>query len=216
MKFLQILFVFACVLYASKNETTNINKPELILENNKRILKQIDEEQQNLIGLKAAFEALQKEKEEQNAKKQKELEQILKSIEDEKNKNQELLDKIDESLKKLNELTNEKIITSFSKMKEGPAATILDAMETVEAANILRFLEPKKMGQILAKMPPQKAAQISLIISNNQLFDNSKEEEKKEDKNEKNTDKDKKDETSQPNQKDKDRLKELSKTMANQ
>lgn len=213
MRFLTIT-LFACLLFA--NEQTNaeyINKQELLLKHNQKILKQIDEAKQELEAFKAAFNALQKEKEEQNLKKQQELEKILKSIEEEKQKNQDLLDKIQENVKQLSELTNEKVITSFSKMKEGPAATILDAMEPNEAANILRFLEPKKMGQILAKMPPQKAAQISLLISNNNTNKpQSKEQEEikepqitKESQNQ--------EQPKQIPQEQKDKLKELSKIM---
>ena len=74
---------------------------------------------------------------------------------------------IEENKKILEDIKNAKLTKltqSYSKMRAGNAAKILQNMKPKDALEILQRLKPKIMAKILSKMDPAKAAILTKMM----------------------------------------------------
>lgn len=125
---------------------------------------ELDEARQNLQSFKAAFLALQKQKEEALNKKQADINATLAKIEKIKAENAEILRKTQEHLSTINKKTTGKLTEIYSQMKAKVVAAILSDMDEDDATKMLLSLKPRAVAGIISKMDPKKAAQLSLLL----------------------------------------------------
>ncbi len=168
MKLIFILLLNTLSLFALQTsdktyECTQIfqeRKEELILE-----LDRIDEQRQALDALKIATDELLNTKQVKVDKKISEVLEKEQLILAKEKKIKKLLEENQAVLKEIKELKMDKVAQTFSKMKPGSAATILNGMDTNQSVKILSSLKPKTVGKILSKMDPSKASTITVELT---------------------------------------------------
>lgn len=148
---------------AQTNEEQYLSTKKQELENQ---IREFDEAKQALEAYRASFEALQKEKLEDLAKKQADLNATLEKIEQTKQENERILRQSEANLQSINEKTQGRIKEIYSQMKDGAIADVLSQMDAEEASKIILSLEPRKISGVLSKMQPAKASELTLLIKN--------------------------------------------------
>lgn len=174
MKKLTFIFFIVLNLYAQNN--TNIDcttlfesrKSELIKE-----LEKIDEAKQGLEAYKASLDSLSKQKKSLLDKQEADINATFTQVEKTKKEIKAMLEKNDEILKELKNMTTDKVSEAYSKMKDQAAADVLTQMGDVKAAIIMYALPPKKISTIMAKMDPKIASDITLILQKGPPFENN-------------------------------------------
>jgi flagellar motility protein MotE (MotC chaperone) len=156
------LFVLPMFVYANVVDCNKIfeeRKSELIREIDK-----IDDRQQAFEALKSATNSLLDKKEQMISQKQAEVNATLENISQKEKNIEDLIKKNKKLLADIKEAKDDKIAQMYVKMKDGPAAAILENMEPSDACNILFNLQAKKMASIMAKMDPIKASKITQLL----------------------------------------------------
>jgi len=121
-------------------------------------VEQIEEQRQAFIALKDASMNLLKKKEAKVNAKLKEVNATLAKIEQIKKQNEALVKKYQKILDDIKKASTSKLVQSYSKMRAGNAAKILQNMDTNTSLLILSKLSPKVLSKIFSKMDPDKAA----------------------------------------------------------
>jgi flagellar motility protein MotE (MotC chaperone) len=121
-------------------------------------VEQIEEQRQAFIALKDASMNLLKKKEAKVNQKLKEVNATLAKIEQIKKQNEALVKKYQKILDDIKKASTSKLVQSYSKMRAGNAAKILQNMDTNTSLLILSKLSPKVLSKIFSKMDPDKAA----------------------------------------------------------
>ena len=161
MKFFYLL-VLPVIVFADIVDCNKIfeeRKSELIREIDK-----IDERQQAFEALKSATNSLLEQKEKMIEQKQQEVNATLQQISKKEKNIEDLIKKNRKLLANIKEAKDDKIAQMYVKMKDGPAAAILENMDPSDACNILFNLQAKKMASIMAKMDPIKASKITKLL----------------------------------------------------
>jgi len=160
MKYLLLFLPF--LLFAS-----DVNKSKLvdcyeIFEQRKAELEmkieQIEEQRQAFIALKDASMNILKKKQTKVDKKFQEVNATLTKIEQTKKENEKLVKQYKKILEEIKKAQTSKIVQSYSKMRAGNAAKILQDMDMNTSLDILSKLSPKVLSKIFSKMDSQKAA----------------------------------------------------------
>ena len=141
-------------------EIFKARKSELLIE-----LERIDEQKQALSALKTATEELLKKREVKVTQDEEAVNAKLKEISQKEESVKNMLQKNEEVLKNIKEISMDKVSQTFSKMKPASAAGVLSEMDPKEAASILSSLNPKTVGTILSKMDAKKASELTLMLS---------------------------------------------------
>ena len=135
-------------------------KGELLVE-----LERLDEQRQALEALKTATDELLDKKQKSLAVKEQEVKATLAEIKQREHNAKKILEENKKLLEALNSAKMDRVSQTYSKMKAGAAAEILNDMNVSEASKILRALKPKTVGKILSKMLPKKASDITLELT---------------------------------------------------
>ena len=141
-------------------EIFKARKSELLIE-----LERIDEQKQALSALKTATEELLKKREAKVTQDEEAVSAKLKEISTKEESIKSMLQKNEEILKNIKEISMDKVSQTFAKMKPASAAGVLSEMDPKEAASILSSLNPKTVGTILSKMDAKKASELTLMLS---------------------------------------------------
>ncbi|MBK1971853.1 MotE family protein [Campylobacter sp. TTU-622] len=128
--------------------------------------KEFDEARQSLEAFKASFEALQKEKMQELATKEAEVNATLAQIDNLKKENARLLEEKQKILDTINEKTEGRVKEIYSQMKDAAVANVLSQMDAEDASKIMLSLDSRKISGILSKMDPQKASELTLLLKN--------------------------------------------------
>jgi flagellar motility protein MotE (MotC chaperone) len=161
-----LIFLIPIVLFAVDNqklldcyEIFDQKRAELEAQAEKLL-----EKQEAFEALKNTYMALMKKKEEKLKQKEKEINATLEKIEDEKKKIEELIKQNKKILEDIKNAKLTKLTQSYSKMRAGNAAKILQNMKPEDALEILQRLKPKIMAKILSKMDPNIAAKLTQMM----------------------------------------------------
>lgn len=163
-----IFLIFSGSFAASTTDCTAIfeeRKAELIME-----VEKIDEARQAAEAIKAANDALYEKKMIALKKEQTKNEEILAKIAEENRKLDEKNKKNEQLLASIEDVKNNKLSETYGKMKESPAAAILENMSRSEAASILFTLTPKKVSKIMAKMDSAVASEVTVLLKKGPPF----------------------------------------------
>ena len=147
------------------NQVFENRKQELV-----QILDNIHDEKQVLESLNEASRSVLERKEKALAEKEKRLEEQQKIIDIKTIRLNQLIVENQRILDEINELIENKIRDTYSKMSPSKAASILDTMEDSNAAEILFLLNPKVLSNVLAKMGPAKASIATKLIKDGPPF----------------------------------------------
>lgn len=134
-----------------------------------RKIEELDEAKQALESYKAAFLAIQKEKEEKNLAMLEEIKKEQDKLDEIRNNNAKILAEIRQLKNEITENKINKVSNAYAKMKDAAAAAILETMDEKEVIKIFLSLEAKKISSILAKMTPAKAGELTRLLSENKL-----------------------------------------------
>lgn len=110
-----------------------------------------------------------KEKEESLKKEEERLRVLKKDVEESIQKYTQLLDKLENILKKIEQAKDEKfdhIVRSYEAMQPEDAASRLSVLDDSMVANIMLRMKSKKVGAIMSIIEPKKAAMITREIAN--------------------------------------------------
>ncbi|TKX32890.1 MotE family protein [Campylobacter aviculae] len=167
----KVFFLIVClnvVFGAEQNceEYFEARKAQLELQT-----KEFDEARQSLEAYKASFEALQKERLEELAKKEAEVNATLAQIQSLKDQNAKLLEEQQNILSSINKKTEGRVKEIYSQMKDTAIADVLSQMDADDASKIMFSLESRKISGVLSKMDPKKASELTLLLKN---IDNNK------------------------------------------
>lgn len=132
-------------------------------------IEELDEARQALESYKAAFLAIQKEKEERNENLLAEMKKQEAKINEIRNHNAKILAEIRQLKEEIIENKANKVSQTYAKMKDASAAAILETMDENEILKIFLTLEPKKLSAILSKMTPAKAGEITKMLNDTKL-----------------------------------------------
>ncbi len=135
-------------------------KGELLVE-----LERLDEQRQALEALKTATDELLNKKQKMLTEKEQAVEAKLAEVKQHEAAIAKTLEENKKVLESLNSATMDRVSQTYSKMKAGAAAQILNDMNVSESSKILRALKPKTVGKILSKMEPKKASEITLELT---------------------------------------------------
>lgn len=176
-KFLFIYFLFLGIMFAddSSNNTDNViycnkifeqRKNEIVLEvqnleQQKRLMTSLYEEQQAINDKKLQNLKLQEQK----------IDTLLKEAADRENEIKELIRQNEELLESIKNAKNDKITQTYAKMRDSKAGAIIENMPLKEAAELLFSMDSKDMSKILSKMTPQRAAQLTEILKSGPPFE---------------------------------------------
>ncbi|ASM39389.1 MotE family protein [Campylobacter sp. RM12327] len=144
-------------------------KSELIKE-----LEKIDEAKQALEAYKASLNSLNEQKKSLLDKQEADINATMTKVENTKKEIQVIVQKNEEILKELKNMTTDKVSEAYSKMKDQAAADVLTQMGAIKAATIMYALPPKKISTVMAKMDPKIASEITLILQKGPPFENNK------------------------------------------
>ncbi|MBK1963411.1 nucleosidase [Campylobacter novaezeelandiae] len=128
--------------------------------------REFDEARQSLEAFKASFEALQKEKMQELATKEAEVNATLAQIDSLKKENARLLEEKKKILDTINEKTEGRVKEIYSQMKDAAIANVLSQMDAEDASKIMLSLESRKISGVLSKMDPKKASELTLLLKN--------------------------------------------------
>jgi flagellar motility protein MotE (MotC chaperone) len=154
-----LILCLGTLLYAQSIDCTKVfeeRKSELLRE-----IEKIDEARQSFEALQGATNALFEKQKMALEEKQKVMEQTKQDIAEKEKRIALMLAENKKLLELVEAKKNEKIDETYVKMKDGPAAAIVEKLPTHEAAAIMFGLPAKKISQILAKMNPQIASEIT-------------------------------------------------------
>jgi len=167
---MRILLVFLpFLLFAEVNKTKLINCYEIFEQRRAELEAKLDkilEQEQAFIALKNASMNILKKKEAKVNQKLKEVNATLNKIENLKKQNEELVKKYKAILEKIKKAQTSKLVQSYSKMRAGNAAKILQDMDMNTSLEILSKLSPKVLSKIFAKMDAKKAAVLTEKLKN--------------------------------------------------
>jgi len=164
-----ILFFLPFILFAEVNKTKLINCYEIFEQRRAELEAKLDkilEQEQAFIALKNASMNILKKKEAKVNQKLKEVNATLNKIENLKKQNEELVKKYKAILEKIKKAQTSKLVQSYSKMRAGNAAKILQDMDMNTSLEILSKLSPKVLSKIFAKMDAKKAAVLTEKLKN--------------------------------------------------
>ena len=85
----------------------------------------------------------------------------------------DMLAKNEAILNELKKGNNDKMLEAYVKMKDGKIAEVLGAMDAIDAAKLLYRMEAKKISAVLAKMDAAKAVELTNLIREGKIFDES-------------------------------------------
>lgn len=165
MKKLLLLLGFTCITFAQDCSAYFASKQTQI----DRKIEELDEAKQALESYKAAFLAVQKEKEEKNKAILEEMKAEEAKIDEIRNNNAKILAEIRKLRAEIFENQSSKVANAYSKMKDAAAAAIFETMEEDEIIKIFLNLEAKKISSILAKMNPTKAGELTKLLNETKL-----------------------------------------------
>lgn len=174
LKIFIYLLLFFSSLFAETIDCTKVfeeRKSEILKE-----VEKIDEARQSFEALKAATNALfDKQRESLEAQKA-DVNATLQKISEKEEAIKKMLEENQRLLEAINGAKNDKMSTTYEKMKDGAAAAIIEAMPEHEAASILFSLSAKKVSTIMSKMDPQIASNITQILKIGPPFEAKKEQ----------------------------------------
>lgn len=165
MKKISLFLCFVCFLYSQDCSAYFASKQAQM----DRKIEELDEAKQALESYKAAFLAIQKEKEEKNKAMLEEIKAEETKIDEIRNNNAKILAEIRKLRDEIFENKSSKIANAYSKMKDAAAAAIFETMEDDEIIKIFTNLEAKKISSILAKMNPTKAGELTKLLNDTKL-----------------------------------------------
>lgn len=165
MKKVLLILSFTLFVFAQDCNALFANKQAQI----DRKIEELDEAKQALESYKAAFLAIQKEKEAKNQALLDEIKKEQEKIDEIRNNNAKILAEIRRLKNEIYESKSNKVAMAYSKMKDAAAAAILETMDDDEIIKIFLNLEAKKISSILAKMSPAKAGELTKLLSDNKL-----------------------------------------------
>lgn len=144
MPFYSVLCLLFLVLFISSPALTHAQDD---------MLKLIEKRQKEI---REKEEALKKEEERINA--------LKRDVEERIEKYTRLLNQIEDTLKKINQINDEKleyVVKAYESMSAEDASARLSAIDEATAVNILYRMKTKKAGAIIAQMEPKRAASIT-------------------------------------------------------
>jgi len=172
MRFLILIFLSSYFLSA---ETPKVDKSKLlncydIFEQRRSELEgqveDIEDKRQAFQALKdATMNIINKKKQKLDAQ-QKEINASLAKITQTKNEIKKLIEKNKKILQQIKKAQTDKLVITYSKMRAGNAALILQDMDENASIDILYRLSPKVLSKIFSKMDVQKAAILSEKLKN--------------------------------------------------
>ena len=172
MNRLLILFL-PFILFASEKNVTNktqlINCYEIFEQRRSELemqVEKIEEQRQAFIALKDASMNILKKKEAKVNKKLQEVNATLQQVTKVKQETQNLVKKYQKILEEIKKANTSKLVQSYSKMRAGNAAKILQDMDMNTSLDILSKLSPKVLSKIFSKMDSQKAAVLTEKLKN--------------------------------------------------
>lgn len=172
MRFLLLIF-FVTSIFA--DNTSGVNRRELIncysIFDQRRTeleaqVSEIENQQQAFQALKDATLHIINKKKAKLAQQQKEINASLKKIESTKEDIKKLVEKNKQILANIKKAQTNKLVETYSKMRAGNAAQILQDMDENASIDILYRLSPKVLSKIFSKMDVQKAAILSTKLKN--------------------------------------------------
>lgn len=166
--FMILLYFLSSSFASSTTDCTAVfeeRKAELIRE-----IEKIDEARQVAQAIKAANDSLYEKKMKALKKEQAKNQELLRQIKEESDKLSKMNKKKEELIASIKDIKNNKLSQTYGKMKETPAASILENMTREEAADILFNLSPKKVSKIMAKMQPSIASEITVLLTKGPPF----------------------------------------------
>jgi flagellar motility protein MotE (MotC chaperone) len=169
MRFLILIIPFVFVFASEVNKSKLINCYDIFEQRRGELeskISQIEEQRQAFIALKDASMNILKKKEKKITQKLQEINITLNKIEKTKKENEKLLKQYQQILEEIKKSTSSKLIQSYSKMRAGNAAKIIQEMDNDTALSILSKLSPKVLSKIFAKMDSIKAAKFSEQLKN--------------------------------------------------
>jgi flagellar motility protein MotE (MotC chaperone) len=172
MRFLIFIFLTTSIFSA---ETSKVDKSKLlncydIFEQRRAELEGqlavIEEQKQAFQALKDATMNIINKKKTNLENQQKELNATLTKIETNKKEIKDLVEQNKKILQQIKEAQTDKLVQTYSKMRAGNAASILQDMDENASIDILYRLSPKVLSKIFSKMDTQKAAVLSTKLKN--------------------------------------------------
>ncbi|WP_104724842.1 MotE family protein [Helicobacter cholecystus] len=154
--FTGILMVFVWGEIVDCNALFQSRKEEIAGE-----LQKLQEQQQMLQILQGATEGVLKERE---AKLKAQEEQSKKRLEEQEKKIKDLIAQNQALLEEIKGVKQDKVVQTYTKMKDSKAALILESLPAKDAVDILGKMDAKLMSRIMAKMTPQKAGEITTML----------------------------------------------------
>lgn len=169
LKIFLIVLSLVSGIYAQTIDCTKVfeeRKLELLKE-----VEKIDEARQSFEALRAATNALfDKQKESLDAQRV-DLNNTMREISNKEESIKRMLEENKKLLEAIEGAKNDKISTTYSKMKDAAAASIIEALPNYEAAAIMFTLPAKKVSSIMTKMSPVVASKITQILRKGPPFE---------------------------------------------
>lgn len=163
----KIIYILVFCAFASANDcSAYFLSKQLQID---RKIEELDEAKQALESYKAAFLAVQKEKEAKNEAMLEEIKKEQEKIDEIRNNNAKILAEIRKLRAEIIENKSNKVANAYAKMKDAAAAAILENMDEADVIKIFLTLEAKKISSILAKMNPIKASELTKLLSQTKL-----------------------------------------------
>ena len=164
MQFMIFLFLPFFLLANDVNSSKLVNCYEIFEQRRGELeakVSEIEEQRQAFIALKDASMNILKKKEEKVNKKLQDVNATLNRIEQTKKENEDVVKKYQNILDEIKKTSTSKLVQSYSKMRAGNAAKIIQEMDNDTALSILSKLSPKVLSKIFSKMDSMKAAKFS-------------------------------------------------------
>lgn len=114
--------------------------------------------------MKKKQEAFEQEEKNFQAKLKTQEEQSKKRLEEQEKKIKDLIAQNQALLEEIKGVKQDKVVETYTKMKDSKAALILESLPTKDAVDILAKMDAKLMSKIMAKMTPQKAGEITIML----------------------------------------------------
>lgn len=140
-------------------------KNEILFE-----IDRLDRKKAELKALEDATTSVMQNKDRELEKKSKEIENMLKKIDEEKEAIKALVAKNEQILKEIEQKKDEKVVELYTNMKPSAAGEIMNAMDPYLASQILNQLDPETASKIIARVEPANAANITSILQKGPPF----------------------------------------------
>ncbi|WP_305862452.1 MotE family protein [Helicobacter cholecystus] len=114
--------------------------------------------------IKKKQEAFEQEEKDFQAKLKTQEEQSKKRLEEQEKKIKDLIAQNQALLEEIKGVKQDKVVQTYTKMKDSKAALILESLPAKDAVDILGKMDAKLMSRIMAKMTPQKAGEITTML----------------------------------------------------